>query len=74
MTDILTQEIGGLNVTAATDWELALALNNSLNIMDADRTMNGFSDIRNASLEERIANLESALLALATVVSRRLGL
>lgn len=72
--DALTQQIGHRNVTDANDHELAEALNDALNLIEMDRQYNGYSDHRNTTVEGRLLALEAALLSLATVVSRRLGL
>lgn len=74
MTDVLTDAIGAREVTSANDRALARALNGALSVIDMDRRMNAYSDHRTLPIEDRIANLETALLALATVVSRRLEL
>ena len=74
MTDPLTNEIGTINVTDADDYSLARALNAALGAMDADRQEHAYTSIRYASTEDRLAACEAAILALATVVSRRLGL
>lgn len=72
--DVLTNNIGPHDVTSATDHDLGMALNEALNLMDDDRKWGAYAGIRQCSTKERIENLEAALLALATVVSRRLGL
>jgi hypothetical protein len=74
MTDPLTSEIGSRPATDANDCELSRVLNDALNNMDRDRMRNAYLPTRDIPLEQRIENLEAALLALATVVSRRLGL
>lgn len=71
MADPLTLEIGGRCVTNADDCELSCVLDDALNNMDQDRMHNAYSPTRGIPLEQRIENLEAALLALATVVSRR---
>lgn len=72
--DPLTHQIAGRNVTDADDRELAVALNDALNLIEMDRQYNGNSDRRNTTIEGRLLALEAAILSLATVVSRRLGL
>ena len=74
MADRLTLEIGSRCVTNADDYELSRVLNDALNNMDRGRMSNAYLPTRDIPLEQRIENLEAALLALATVVSRRLGL
>ena len=74
MVNCLTNRIGLNDVTSADDYSLSRVLNETLNEMDEDRKSTGYSGIVSRSMDERIERLETVVLVLATVISRRLNL